>query len=207
MIDNKEYRAKPGRLSDIDIAFLCKGENPMISPFSETQQGKPSFGLSSAGYDFTLGAKYYRQTDHVMYLDREEEFWEIDPLNKEHQEAAWRACEAENDVIFINPLECLLTETVEKINMPDDVVAEVLGKSTYARCGLLVNATPLEPGWRGVITLELHNCSPIYPIMLRVGQGISQGIFTRMANPPARTYGTRETAPKYQDQQGVTLSK
>jgi len=196
-----------GRLSDIDIKELCVGDKPMISPFLDVQKGKPSAGLSSCGYDFRLGAKYYRQTDHIMYLDSGEEFWEIDPLNKEHQEASWEACEAEGEFIIIGPLECLLTETMEKINMPNDVVAEVLGKSTYARNNIIVNSTPLEPEWRGIVTLELHNSSPIYPVKLRVGQGIAQAIFSRMANPPARTYSNRETPATYQDQLGAALSR
>jgi len=200
MID-ETYVAKPGRLSDRDITYLCVGENPMISPFLAKQVGRPSAGLSSAGYDFRLAPTFLRQK-YTTVVDAP-----IDPLNSEHQKNTWFEEEAKDGVIVIKPLECLLTATMETINMPDDVVAEVLGKSTYARCGLLVNATPLEPEWKGVITLELHNCSPIYPIVLHVGQGIAQGIFSRMANPPARTYSNRETSATYQNQTGVTTSR
>jgi len=201
MID-ETYIAKPGRLSDRDITYLCVGENPMISPFSAKQAGKPSFGLSSSGYDFRLGAIYYRQKEYTG-----EYYRTIDPLSKEDQSFAWERYEAENNEIIIYAGECILTETMETINMPDDVVSTVLGKSTYARNNIIVNATPLESGWRGIVTLELHNCSNEFPVKLRVGQGIAQAIFDRMANPPARTYSNREVDGKYQDQVGVTTSK
>jgi len=200
MIDNGEYKVKPGHLSDIDIAFLCKGENPMISPFSATQQGKPSYGLSSSGYDFRLGKSYYIQKDGCFVRV-------IDPLSKDDQEFSWVKKEAEDGEIIIYPGECILTETMETINMPDDVVATVLGKSTYARNNIIVNATPLESGWRGIVTLELHNCSNEFSVKLRVGQGIAQAIFNRMANPPARTYSNRESGGVYQDQKGATTSR
>jgi len=200
MIDNKEYRAKPGQLSDIDIAFLCEGDNPMISPFSETQQGKPSFGLSTSGFDFRLGENYYEQREGKGGRV-------IDPLSESDQKFSWIKRTAKNGEIIIYPGECILTETMETINMPDDVVATVLGKSTYARNNIIVNATPLESGWRGIVTLELHNCSNEFSVKLRVGQGIAQAIFNRMANPPARTYSNRESGGVYQGQQGVTLSR
>jgi len=200
MIDNGEYKVKPGHLSDIDIAFLCKGENPMISPFYETQQGKPSFGLSTSGFDFRLGETYYEQREGRGGRV-------IDPLSESDQKFSWIKRVAKNGEIIIYPGECLLTETMETINMPDDVVATVLGKSTYARNNIIVNATPLESGWRGIVTLELHNCSNEFPVKLRVGQGIAQAIFNRMANPPARTYSNRESGGVYQNQKGATTSK
>jgi len=199
---NNEYTVKSGHLSDVDIAFLCKGENPMISPFSETQQGKPSYGLSTSGFDFRLGGTFYRQKEYTG-----EYYRVIDPLSEEDQSFSWVKEEAKDGEIIIYPGECLLTETMETINMPDDVVATVLGKSTYARNNIIVNATPLESGWRGIVTLELHNCSNEFPVKLRVGQGIAQAIFNRMANPPARTYSNRESGGVYQDQKGATTSR
>ena len=196
----KNYKPQAGRLSDVDITWLCFGDKPMIAPFAAKQAGKPSYGLSSAGYDFRLGNTYYIQKDGCFVRV-------IDPLSKADQEFSWIKKEAENDEIVIYPGECILTETMETIDMPDDVVAMVLGKSTYARNNIIVNATPLEPGWRGIVTLELHNCSDEFSVKLRVGQGIAQVVFDRMANPPKRTYSNRETSATYQDQLGVTLSR
>lgn len=200
MID-ESYVVKPGRLSDKDIYALCTGDSPMISPFVGEQKGKPSYGLSSAGVDFRLGPKYLAQIPATEFG------FALDPLDGEHQELQWEEREAEDGIIVIPPLGCLLTETVERVDMPDDVVAIVLGKSTYARSGLLVNATPIENGFRGVITLELYNCNSTYSIVLRVGQGIAQMVFDKTANKPARGYDTREIPATYQHQQGVTPSK
>ncbi len=200
MID-EGYRAKPGRLSDCDITYLCMGDKPMISPFIARQMGDISFGLSTSGYDFRLGANYLAQ-DETIRFDTP-----VDPLNKEHQELQWIKKEAKDGIIVIRPLECLLLETMETVNMPKDVVGIVLGKSTYCRNNLILNTSPLEPKWKGKITLEMKNCSPIYPVMLRVGQGISQGIFDRLPNPPSRGYDEREVDGKYQNQKGVTASR
>jgi len=200
MIVDRQYEPKNGRLSDVDISWLCSGDKPMISPFLGSQAGKPSFGLSSCGYDLRLGKNYCVQNKDAGNMI-------VDPISKEDQEMAWIKKTAIGDEIIIEPGECILTETVETIDMPDDVVAIVLGKSTFARNNLLVNATPLEPGWRGIITLELHNTSHVNSVKLHVGQGIAQGLFERMANPPARTYSNRESGGVYQDQKGATTSR
>ena len=199
MID-ETYIAKPGRLSDRDITYLCVGDNPMISPFSAKQAGKPSFGLSSCGYDLRLGKTYYVQNEDFGNVI-------VDPLSKQDQYNVWTKRESIGDEIIIGPGECLLTETIEEINMPDDVVAVVLGKSTMARNNILLNTTPLEPGWKGIVTLEIHNTSHVNSVKLRVGQGIAQALFERMANPPTRTYSNRETSATYQNQTGVTTSR
>jgi len=89
--------------------------------------------------------------------------------------------------------------------MPDDVCGVCWGKSSYARCGLLVNVTPLEPGWKGILTIELANVSP-YPIRMHVGQGIAQVVFFR-GRRPKRTYAEKESGGGYQNQAGVTLPK
>ena len=86
--------------------------------------------------------------------------------------------------------------------MPDDVMALCIGKSTYARCGLLVNATPIEPGWRGFVTLELSNVSRL-PIRIYAEQGIAQLVFCQLDAIPLVTYNTR--GGKYQDQPAVPV--
>ena len=92
---------------------------------------------------------------------------------------------------------------MERFHIPDDVAGVCWGKSSYARCGLLVNVTPLEPGWKGVLTIELANLSPL-PIRLHIGQGIAQVVFFR-GNRPLRTYAEKEAGGVYQNQPGVTL--
>ena len=200
MID-ENYKPVAGRLSDIDITWLCVGDKPMISPFVARQAGDISFGLSVSGYDFRLAANYLIQ-DEIIRFDGP-----VDPLNKEHQELQWIKKEAKDGIIVIRPLECILASTIETVDMPKDITAIVLGKSTMARNNVLANMTPLESGWKGRITIELHNCSPIYPVMLRVGQGIIQAVFDRMPNPPSRTYEGREVDGKYQGQVGPTTSR
>ncbi|MBE0635213.1 dCTP deaminase, partial [Candidatus Bipolaricaulota bacterium] len=109
------------------------------------------------------------------------------------------------DTFELLPGANVLSESVEWFNMPDDVCAVCWGKSSYARCGLLVNVTPLEPGWKGILTIELANISP-YPIRLHVGQGIAQVVFFR-GRRPNRTYAEKESGGGYQNQAGVTLPK
>jgi dCTP deaminase len=196
LFDFSNYQARPGRLSDLDIAYLCVGENPMISPFSIKQLGKPSHGLSSSGYDLRLGKRFLRES--AIYRP-------VEPLCAEDQDSVWHECFAE-DFIEILPGECILTETVEYIDMPSDIVAFILGKSTYARNCIHVNATPVEPQWKGIITLEINNMSLKNSVYLYVGQGIAQMCFERIANPPIRGYDERESGGGYQDQRKVTTS-
>jgi len=109
------------------------------------------------------------------------------------------------DTFELLPGSQVLSESVEWFNMPDDVCGVCWGKSSYARCGLLVNVTPLEPGWKGILTIELANVSP-YPIRMHVGQGIAQVVFFR-GRRPKRTYAEKESGGGYQNQSGVTLPK
>ena len=136
MID-ETYVAKPGRLSDRDIAYLCVRDNPMISPFLGSQAGKPSFGLSSSGYDLRLSDEYMVQDNYG-----DDAGTIIDPLDSRTNH--WVKKNAVNGEIILGPGECILASTVEYINIPDDVQATVLGKSSLARNNVLVNATPLE---------------------------------------------------------------
>lgn len=183
-----------GILSDKDIKALCLVEPMMIHPFVSSQAGKPSFGLGSFGYDITLGLRFLVPLGGVNAV--------LDPLNFPHQH--FREVIAE-ETFELAPHSMVLAESAEWFNMPDDVFALCVGKSSYARCGLLVNATPLESGWRGKLTLELNNLSPL-PIRLHVGQGIAQVIFFR-GERPERTYAEKEAGGAYQDQEGATLPR
>jgi len=183
-----------GVLSDREIKELCTGERPMLDPFIATQEGKPSYGLSSFGYDLRLGPRILVPLGGVNAV--------LDPIDfpTEH----FRAIDVES-TFELSPNSQVLAESMEHFDMPDDVCGVCWGKSSYARCGLLVNVTPMEPGWRGILTIELANVSPL-PIRLHIGQGIAQVVFFR-GNRPMRTYAEKESGGMYQDQSGVTLPK
>jgi dCTP deaminase len=183
-----------GILSDREIRELCQGKDPMLAPFVATQQGKPSYGLGSFGYDLRLGTRFLVPLGGVNTV--------LDPID--FPEGHFRQIEVSGSV-ELSANSQVLAESVERFAMPDDVCGVCWGKSSYARCGLLVNVTPLEPGWRGVLTIELANVSPL-PIRLHVGQGIAQVVFFR-GERPDRTYAEKEAGGGYQDQRGVTLPR
>jgi len=183
-----------GILSDREIRALCEAEAPMLSPFVSTQQGKPSYGLGSFGYDLRLGTRFLVPLGGVNAV--------LDPID--FPQGHFRRIEVTGS-LELSPNSQVLAESVEHFAMPDDVCGVCWGKSSYARCGLLVNVTPLEPGWRGVLTIELANVSPL-PIRLHIGQGIAQVVFFR-GRRPDRTYGEKEAGGGYQDQAGVTLPR
>ncbi len=181
-----------GVLSDQRIAELCAGDHPMLDPFVPEQRGRPSYGLGSFGYDLRLGRRFLVPLGGVNEI--------LDPIDfpQDH----FREVVAETTFELL-PHAQVLSESMEWFRMPDDVCAVCWGKSSYARCGLLVNVTPLEPGWKGILTIELANVSPL-PIRLHVGQGIAQVVFFR-GERPHRTYAEKEAGGGYQNQPGVTL--
>jgi len=178
-------------LSDSEIIALCSGDNAMITPFESRQAGRPTYGLSSFGYDIRLGERFLVPLGGVNAI--------LDPVNFPHEH--FRAIKF-SDTFELAPNSQVLAESIEVFDMPEDVLGMCWGKSSYARCGLLVNVTPLEPGWRGRLTLELANLSPL-PIRLHVHQGIAQIAFSRGIRPQ-RTYSEKEAGGVYQDQPGVT---
>lgn len=145
-----------------------------------------SYGLSSSGYDVRLGRSIMVQTPGAI----------TDPLSNE---SSWESqrINSTDGAFLLMPGECILGVTMELIEMPDDVMALCIGKSTYARCGLLINATPIEPAWRGFVTLELSNVSRL-PIRIYAEQGIAQLVFFQIDATPMVTYNDR--GGKYQDQ-------
>lgn len=180
-------------LSDREITALCQGKRPMIEPFIPRQEGKPSYGLSSFGYDIRLGKRFLVPLGGLSVLD---------PLDFP-RERFREICSEES--FELAPHSQVLAESIEKFRMPDNVMGVCWGKSTYARLGLLVNVTPLEAGWRGRLTLELANLAP-FGIRLHVGQGIAQIVFFQ-GERPRRTYGEKEAGGAYQDQPGVSPPK
>ena len=152
-----------------------------------------SYGLSSFGYDARLADEFFAVVDDECVIDPKRS-----ATSFAKDRTRWRG-----GSYIIPPNDMVLARTVERFKMPDDVMAICVGKSTYARCGLVVNVTPLEPGWEGHVTLELSNTTS-QPIVVYPGEGIAQFVFFR-GERPSVTYSDR--GGKYMNQSGVTLAR
>ena len=168
--------------------------NGMIEPFVEKQtaEGKISYGLSSYGYDSRCSNEFkiFTNVDNAI----------VDPKNFSEQSFVDR----ETDVCIIPPNSFVLTRSVEYFRIPKDVLVVCLGKSTYARCGLIVNVTPLEPGWEGHVTLEISNSTPL-PAKVYANEGVAQFLFFKGSSACETSYADR--SGKYMGQKGVTLPR
>ncbi len=170
----------------------------MITPFVEKQNRQKngqkiiSYGLSSYGYDARVSSKFmiFTNVDNAI----------VDPKAFSSQSFV----ERETDVCVIPPNSFVLCHTIEYFKIPKDVLVICLGKSTYARCGLIVNVTPLEPGWEGHVTLEISNTTPL-PAKVYANEGIAQLLFFKGSTPCEVNYASR--AGKYMGQTGVTLPR
>ncbi len=183
----------PGILADHQIRDLAKNEG-MIEPFVEAQKrdGAISYGLSSYGYDARCSDdfKIFTNVDNAL----------VDPKAFSEQSFVDR----KTDICVIPPNSFVLTHTVEYFRIPKDVLVVCLGKSTYARCGLIVNVTPLEPGWEGHVTLEISNTTPL-PARVYANEGLAQFLFFKGSDICETSYADRKG--KYMGQQGVTLPR
>jgi dCTP deaminase len=166
-------------------------EHGMIEPFVERQQrdGVISYGLSSYGYDARVAREFliFTNVDSAV----------VDPKHFDERTFVKR----ETDVCIIPPNSFVLARTVEYFRIPRDVMVICLGKSTYARCGIIVNVTPLEPEWEGHVTLEFSNTTPL-PAKIYANEGACQFLFLRGDVPCEVSYADRKG--KYQGQRGVT---
>jgi dCTP deaminase len=163
-----------------------------IEPLAEgtPRKGVISYGVSSYGYDVRVGRHFKVFTNARCAV--------VDP--KHFDPASF--VDIEGDYCLIPPNSFALAETVEYLEIPRDIIATCVGKSTYARCGIIVNVTPLEPEWRGRITIEISNTTPL-PAKIYAGEGIAQILFLRTDAPCRTSYADKQG--KYQDQQGLTL--
>ena len=163
-----------------------------IEPFAEGsfRPGIISYGLSSYGYDVRVGRNFKVFTNVRCAIVDPKHF---DPLSFVDLVA---------DYCLIPPNSFALAETVEQFEIPRDVVAICVGKSTYARCGIIVNVTPLEPEWRGRVTIEISNTTPL-PAKIYAGEAIAQILFLRTEAVCRTSYADKKG--KYQDQKGLTL--
>ena len=174
-------------------------QKAMIEPFvdeknkdQQRKEGKISYGLSSYGYDARVSDEFkiFTNVDSAT----------VDPKNFAHNGFVDR----KTDVCIIPPNSFVLARTVEYFRIPRDVLVVCVGKSTYARCGIIVNVTPLEPEWEGHVTLEFSNTTPL-PAKIYAGEGACQFLFLKGDSMCETSYADR--AGKYMKQQGVTLPK
>jgi dCTP deaminase len=193
-----------GVLADTQIRELVR-----IEPFAEAEKrpGRVSYGLSSYGYDVRVGSRFKvftptPPTGGVAIVDPKrftsDLFVEIDVG---HLTAADGGSV---DHIVIPPNSFALAETVEWFEIPRNVLVLCVGKSTYARCGIIVNVTPLEPEWKGKVTLEISNTTPL-PAKVYAEEGIAQLVFLKADRVCAQSYADK--CGKYQDQSGLTLPR
>ena len=166
----------------------------MINPFEDRQKrdGVISYGLSSYGYDARVSSEFkiFTNVDSVT----------VDPKDFDSNSFVDRP----GDVCIIQPNSFALARTVEYFKIPENVLVICLGKSTYARCGIIVNVTPLEPGWEGHVTLEFSNTTPL-PAKIYANEGACQFLFFEGNEPCEVSYNSR--SGKYMGQTGVTLPK
>ena len=180
-------------LSDKWIRKMSKDEG-MITPFEEKQvRGDSiSYGLSSFGYDARVADEFKIFTNVNSEIVDPKNFKPTNFVTKNVTECV------------IPPNSFVLARTVEKFKIPNDVLVICLGKSTYARCGIIVNVTPLEPEWQGHVTLEFSNTSPL-PAKIYAFEGACQFLFLKGNENPNLSYADRKG--KYMHQKGVTLPR
>jgi dCTP deaminase len=169
-------------------------EHKMIDPFVENQvrAGVISFGLSSYGYDIRVADEFKVFTNINSTV--------IDPKAFDPRSFV----DLKTDVCIVPPNSFALARTIEYFRIPRDVLTVCLGKSTYARCGIIVNVTPFEPEWEGTATLEISNTTPI-PAKIYANEGIAQVLFFQSDEPCQTSY--RDKKGKYQAQIEVTLPR
>lgn len=169
-------------------------KHEMISPFSEKQvrQGVISYGLSSYGYDLRVADEFKIFTNVNSTI--------VDPKNFDERSFVT----VRSDCCIVPPNSFALARSIEYFKIPRDVLAICLGKSTYARCGIIVNVTPFEPEWEGYVTLEISNTTPL-PAKIYANEGLCQIIFFQSDEACETSYADRKG--KYQGQQGIVLPK
>jgi dCTP deaminase len=169
-------------------------EHRMIEPFSEKQvrEGVISYGLSSYGYDLRVSDEFKIFTNVNSAI--------IDP--KAFDERSFVSVQAES--VIVPPNSFALARSIEYFRIPRDVLTICVGKSTYARCGIIVNVTPFEPEWEGFVTLEISNTTPL-PAKIYANEGLCQILFFRGEEACEVSYADRKG--KYQNQQGIVLPK
>jgi len=182
-----------GVLSDREIMNLCEDHNLIDNPILKSRSGTISAGFSSYGYDIRLDKhfKIFTNIDNAI----------IDPKN--FSKNIFRDV-TKLQYLIIPPHTFVLGKSIEYLKIPRDILVICLGKSTYARCGIIVNVTPLEPEWEGYITIEISNTTSL-PAKVYIGEGITQLIFLTANTVCDVSYADKKG--KYQHQDQLTLPK
>ena len=179
--------------SDKWIARMSKSHE-MITPYEDKQvrDGKISYGVSSYGYDIRVSNEYKIFTNVNSSI--------VDPKNFD----ANSFVDFKGDVCIVPPNSFALARSVEYFKIPRNVLTICVGKSTYARCGIIVNVTPFEPEWEGYVTLEISNTTPL-PAKIYSNEGLCQVLFFESDEVCEKSY--KDKKGKYQNQTGITLAK
>jgi dCTP deaminase len=169
-------------------------EHGMIEPFVDKQvrKGAISYGVSSYGYDLRVSDTFKVFTDVYGAV--------VDPKNFDPKSFV----DVKTDVCMVPPHSFALARSVEYFRIPRNVLTVCLGKSTYARCGIIVNVTPFEPEWEGHVTLEISNTTPL-PCRIYANEGLAQVLFFESDEACETSYKDRKG--KYQGQRGITLPR
>jgi len=169
-------------------------EHRMIEPFAESQvrEGVISYGVSSYGYDIRVADEYKIFTNVFSAV--------VDPKHFDPKSMV----DFQGPVCIIPPNSFALARTIEYFRIPRNVLTVCLGKSTYARCGIIVNVTPFEPEWEGFVTLEISNTTPL-PARIYSNEGIAQVLFFEGDEACEISYADKKG--KYQKQQSIVLPK
>lgn len=170
-------------------------ENKMIEPFEEglIREGKVSYGLSSFGYDLRVADEFKIFTNVHSAV--------VDP--KKFDEKSFVDVK-DQGYILIPPNSFALTRSVEYLKIPKNVLGLCIGKSTYARCGIIVNVTPLQPEWEGYLIIEISNTTPL-PAKIYANEGIAEILFFESDELPEKSY--KELSGKYSNQRSIVLPK
>ncbi|MEK6255851.1 MAG: dCTP deaminase [Chloroflexota bacterium] len=169
-------------------------EHNMINPYVDSQKrdGVISYGVSSYGYDIRVADEFMIFTNVYSAV--------VDPKNFDHKSMV----DYKGDVCVIPPNSFALARSIEYFHVPRSVLTICLGKSTYARCGIIVNVTPFEPEWEGYVTLEISNTTPL-PAKIYANEGIAQVLFFEADEECETSYADKKG--KYQKQQSIVLPK
>jgi dCTP deaminase len=169
-------------------------EHDMINPFNDRQvrDGVISYGVSSYGYDLRVADEFKIFTNVNSAI--------VDPKNFDQRSFI----DVKGPSVLIPPNSFALARSVEYFKIPRDILTICVGKSTYARCGIIVNVTPFEPEWEGFVTLEISNSTPL-PAKIYSNEGLCQILFFQGDEPPDISY--KDKAGKYQKQSGIVLPK
>src|SRR5881409_328103 len=181
--------------SDRWITKMSK-QHGMIEPFADRQvrSGVISYGVSSYGYDMRVAPEFKIFTNVLSSV--------VDPKNFDRNSFV----EFEGDVCIVPPNSFALARSVEYFRIPRDILTITVGKSTYARCGIITNVTPFEPEWEGFVTLEISNTTPL-PAKIYANEGIAQVLFFTADEGDETEVSYKDKKGKYQAQRGITLPK